>query len=381
MNLSDEMIDRVTQAMGNLVDTVIAVDFNELENYDFPQDESFGLQVAWHGELYCFIARFSSVRKNFICFAPEDERTSNGGEEMPALFGGLQWHDRFEESVISYAYPAMLHKDNIDMAGFTGDKKHWPLEDVAAIIEMLALNQKVFNDNIMFYGSSAGGFASIVLAALIKNSKVLLNNPALSLLNCPETDVDRLFELLQEEFDGSNRDEIIGEIKYRLDAMELFKRENYAPSITCYANIKSQDIHSQIFPFIEQYADFETHNTLNIVYYPEDENSPTYNLPASRTVELINLFAGDFLNNPNESASEEGFAIYYGNDLGNAINNLSYQVDFLRNNNNELKNEIESRKSIMRRLDSQVRWFKKQQVRLNSKRSYRLLKALGILKK
>ena len=64
-----------------------------------------------------------------------------------------------------------------------GVKNQWYLETLSKIIRKLAKNQNVIEDNILFFGSSGGGFISLCLATLIKNSKVLVNNLQFLLLN------------------------------------------------------------------------------------------------------------------------------------------------------------------------------------------------------
>lgn len=70
MYINDELINRVDSTMHSLVDNIIKIDIDEIEDYDFPLDQAFGLQIIHHDELYCFIIRFSSQNKNFICMGP-----------------------------------------------------------------------------------------------------------------------------------------------------------------------------------------------------------------------------------------------------------------------------------------------------------------------
>ena len=51
MYINDELMDRVDSTMGDLVDNIIKLDMDEIEGYDFPLDEAFGLQVIHHDEL------------------------------------------------------------------------------------------------------------------------------------------------------------------------------------------------------------------------------------------------------------------------------------------------------------------------------------------
>lgn len=426
MYINDELIDRVDSTMGDLVDNIIKLDMDEIEGYDFPLDEAFGLQVIYHDELYCFIIRLSSTNKNFICMGPgahpRDKRTAEGKLITPPFFVRWRWYNYFEESIIAYADPVMFHKDDINLAWFTGNRQHWPLEDVASIIEKLAVNQKVINDNIMFFGSSGGGFSSVMLATLIKGSKALVNNAQLYVLNYYKTHVEKLFEMLQEEFDGLSREEIIDEINYRLNLIELIKRENYAPPITYYANIKScNDINSQVAPFILEYHNLDYPNTLNIIYYHDPDVDKAHNpIPTPETIEIINVFSQNYLFNDDEYIKDhEADVIDKGkyvdklneeiaglnkenndlnkqnvrlnklnrgymsqiNNLNNANVQLNSNVNFLRNTNNKLKNEIETRKIAFKKKDSRTRWLEKQYSHFMSTKAYKIWQKYANFKK
>ncbi len=419
MYITDEFIDNVTATMGELVDNVIKVNFDDIESYDFPQDVPFGLMTERHNELYCFIIRFSSKNKNFMCMGPgahhRDKKTADGKDIVPPFFVRWKWYNYFDDSVIAYADPVMFHDDDITLTWFAGNKDYWPMKDVAEIIEKLAINQEVINNNIMFFGSSGGGFSSVMLGALVKNSKVMVNNPQLFVLNYHETHVDKLFELLKDEFEGLTREGIIDEIRYRLDAIELFKRENYAPPITCYINIKSpNDMESQAYPFINQYYKLDFPNYLNIIYYHDPTlEKPHSPLPTPETRDIISEFAANYLNNTEETIksnedrvldrrksievlTDELTDLRYQNkqlnrhkvrfkkqigELSDKNRKLNRKIDSLRNSNNRLKNEIETRKRTQTAQTFEINNYKKNLAEIKSAKTYRLWQKFAKLKR
>lgn len=332
-----------------------------------------------------------------------DQKNSKGNIIYPPFFVRWAWYSYFEESIIAYADPVMFHQDDINVTWFAGNKDHWPLEDVASIIERLAKNQGVLNDNILCFGSSGGGFSSIMLATLIKNSKALVNNPQVFTLNYYIKAVEKLLGLLDEEFGYSSREELINSIKYRLDAIELFKRENYAPFITYYVNIKSpNDINKQALPFIEQYQNIEPHNTLTMVFY-EDSNleKPHNPIPTPETIEIIKDFCEDFLNNDKECADNNGTDVIekgsHVSKLKDEIvelekenarlikfyngTDLTSKIDSLRNTNNQLKNEIERRKDSFKRKNKEISRLKKQNNHFKSSKAYKVWQSYSKIKK
>ena len=57
-SLTDEIISNARKTMGKLVDNIISLKIDEIETYEFPQNQLFGLE------------RFAHDNKNFICMNP-----------------------------------------------------------------------------------------------------------------------------------------------------------------------------------------------------------------------------------------------------------------------------------------------------------------------
>lgn len=143
------------------------------------------------------------------------------------------------------------------------------------------------NENILFYGSSGGGFSSIQLGTLIKNSNVLINNAQFFVLNFYKNPVEKLFNFLNKSFGG---DENIFElIDYRLDVIELFKKEEYVPRIIYYVNTESKDdICNQYIPFLEKLFNLPFFkNDFHVCFYKEYKEEVHSPLPTNESIKII----------------------------------------------------------------------------------------------
>lgn len=121
-----------------------------------------------------------------ICAGPgahKRDTIHNGQLLKPPFFDRWSWYKYFNESYIAYADPMLFYEDKINIAWLIGTKEHWYLQDLSEIIKELCKNQEIKHNNILFYGSSGGGFTSVVLGTLIKNSQVLINNSQLFIMN------------------------------------------------------------------------------------------------------------------------------------------------------------------------------------------------------
>ena len=133
--------------MDKLVNDIIRLDINEIENYKFPLNEPFGLEIKYEGIRFCFIINFSSKNKNLICCGSgahaRDSRTSKGILIKPPFFDRWSWYKYFDESFIAYSDPMFFYDDEITLGWFVGEKNHWYIEIIAKIIEKIMINQKI----------------------------------------------------------------------------------------------------------------------------------------------------------------------------------------------------------------------------------------------
>lgn len=299
------------KSMKNLVDKVIELDYDDVENYNFPLDEPFGLEVNYKGIKYCLVIRLSSNNKNLICCGPgahgRTVKTSDGKYKKPPFIHRWSWFKYFDESFIAYADPIFFYDERITLGWLVGDKNQWYLETLSEIIKKICKNQNIYTNNILFYSSSGGGFTSIGLGALIKGSKVLVNNSQMNVMNYHEFHIDHLFRILYKEFPGLTKNQIINKIGHRLDMVKLFRKEKYVPPITYYVNVESDDdLYNHCIPFINDIKKLPYfNNDLIIHFYRELKDSTHGPLPVQKSVDIIREFVKTYLYNREETESNE----------------------------------------------------------------------------
>ena len=297
--------------MEDLVENIIKLNFDEILNYNFPLNQVFGLDINYNDIKFCFIVRFSSENKNLICCGPgahsRTSRTSDGKLITPPFFDRWSWYKYFEESFIAYADPIFFKDDYIKLGWFVGDKNNWYLEMLSEILLKLMENQKIFQNNVLFYSSSGGGFTSVCLGALIKGSKVLINNAQLFIMNFHESHINNLFWILEREFLGLSRQEIIDIVNYRLNAIELFKKESYIPPIHYYVNTESdEDFYDQCIPFLNELKELPNYqDNLTLFPYKQKMEQPHWPLSTDESVRILQSFSMQYLYNDVEEKTNK----------------------------------------------------------------------------
>ena len=137
-----------------------------------------------------------------------------------------------------------------------------------------------------------------------------------------------------------DKDEIIEKIKHRLDVIELFKKENYAPFITYYVNSESKwDIKCHGIPFLKKIYKLKQFNGVNVVYYREIKKVPHEPMNSNKTIKLIKEYCKNYLYNTKDDVkTTENQNIYIE---GNYISKVQKQNKKLKKKNKKLKKENE----------------------------------------
>lgn len=359
--------------MKDLVDNIIELDIYEIVNFDFPMDEPFGLKVNYKGVPFDFIIRLSSKNKNLICTSPgahlRNQKTSEGKLVTAPFIDRWSWFKYFDESFIAHSDPMLTQDDKLILGWCVGTKDHWYLETIARIINYITINQKIRYDNILFYGTSNGGFVSMVLATFFKGSSCLVNNCQFSAFNYHWEMNRHLFGILDKKYEGiiasEDRDyvdeiyrdneiyqrlneferDIVSHIYYRIDIMELFKKEKYVPEITYYLHARSDpDVNKYAIPFLKEIINFPYFNDrLNVMIYHEKKDGTHSPLYYNKFGKIIKLYSKIKLNNPQkgnkigffdyenykDEITKEKFEInYYKEKLGPLSKYRTARIDF-----------------------------------------------------
>lgn len=262
----------------------------ELEQFKFPLDELFSLQVNYNNVKYEFIIRFSSSNKNLICFG---SGAYDRKKLSPPIYNRHYWQSEFEESVLYYNDPTLYivpesplkwNNSYLPLGWGVGKGNEWYLLVIADIIHILAKRNDITPENMLFFGSSGGGFTSIVLSTLIKNSAALVNNPQIFCRNLE----DHFENIRITCFDNLDSETMLSRYGHRIDVIETFKYENYVPYITYIVNLNSEvDILDQFIPFINKLASLDEFNDQLKVLFYRNEDGHNGVIDKEKTIKLI----------------------------------------------------------------------------------------------
>lgn len=314
-----------------LVNHILECNIEEINYINFPVNVPFGLIVNSNNINYEFIInikekdKFKISQEKLLIFgsASLDPRKKFKFQNRP-VFERITWP--FEESTIYYNDPTRTI-NNLNLSGGwgLGDVNNWCIEEIARIIKLIANkiykydNPNTAFNNLIFYGSSMGGFMSLQLSILIKNS--------VSVVEMPQFDVTRWpsWQALKEcLFNGLSENEIIEKYSFKLNILDLIKREKYIPNAYLVLDCSDEDdFFSQYKPFFDKLNElpFLDNNNLNYIKIRIDgKNEGHHQLDYVNMFKLIKNVS--LLMDSSELKNDELISSYY------TFNNLNLKQQY-----------------------------------------------------
>jgi hypothetical protein len=237
--------------VNNLIENYpkVNISFAELENYRITSSEPFVLTVEWEGVKFEFLIRYKLRSTHLLIMGSGAGALSSEKQVGPPVFQRHSWIDNLEDSVIYYNDPTLYHDSNLRLAWGQGVVDRFYLKDIAIILEKLRQKIGIPTKNVIYYGSSGGGFMSLILAGFMKGSTALVNSPQINLTNWLKVPVLKVYKW---SYPGLTEQEVIERYSERIDVIAFYNSIRYVPCIYYLQNAYCEfDIVNQVTPFLE----------------------------------------------------------------------------------------------------------------------------------
>lgn len=264
----------------------IEIDVKKIDQIELIYDMPFLLIVHWNKVKFEFFLRLKENSQTLYIFgngAYNREKTS-----LP-VFQRHSWVNDLDESIVIYNDPT-LYLGEINLGWGQGNAERFYLMDLSVIINDLISKLQVSKENVIFYGSSAGGFLSLYLAGLIRGTKALVNNPQVFVSGYYPTHVKNMYKV---SYPGLEEKVIEEKFKDRLDILAFFNSIQYVPPFIYIQNLSwSNDVNKQLLPFLNQLneiKDYLKQSKIKFEFYhhPEQGHNP---LGKEETIKYLKLF-------------------------------------------------------------------------------------------
>ncbi|MFC3900402.1 hypothetical protein [Aliicoccus persicus] len=211
--------------------------------YSLEYDETF--QIIYNELNFYFKSFLKEDNDNLIFF-------SNGAvdrkKKTPPVFMRSSWSEDIKANCI-FIDDRTIHDTILRIGWGVGVKSRHYLNDYSMIAKKITTILNIKEQNVFYCGSSAGGFMSMLLASMHKDTTAIVNNPQTAVLEFNKSHVKELCETI---FPNMSKEEILIEYAARLNVVDAFDQSDYLPSLYYLQNRKcDRDMETQYKPFIQ----------------------------------------------------------------------------------------------------------------------------------
>lgn len=254
------------QKLKKLPYPVEKIDFYDLENYQIKEQELYILEVKKDNVKYEYLINRKKENDKLIVF---NNGAIAGGNVKNPIFQRHSWASILKTSSILCMDPT-LYVNDLSVGWGVGKNENYYLETSSLILKKIIEKMNIKLEDTVIYGTSAGGFLSILMGIYLKGAKVVADNTQLDITNWAFISaVDCVLEYCF--------DHITTALKYpeRFNVVEAFLKHNYVPKIYLHVNLCSPvDNSKHLVPFLEKIETMKNiteYNPIEITLHYEEK--------------------------------------------------------------------------------------------------------------
>lgn len=218
---------------------VCALRYEEVAQRDFRVPEKIIYDILWNGVHFELFINYKPESRQAVIFGTGDI----GSKANRPSFDRISWADEVPGTAIYYFDPTIYLGESTLGWGY-GTNDRWYLADIAALLKKILEKLNIPVSNTLFYGSSAGGFMSMGLAAMF-HSQATVINPQFIVENFVPRSVESMKQMCLNEGESL--------LPERTHTAAIFEGQSYVPSIHIVENMQSkEDIIDQLIPFLKE---------------------------------------------------------------------------------------------------------------------------------
>lgn len=212
--------------------------YEQLEGEHFFSPNGMIYDILWNGVHFSFFVHNHPGSSNAVIFG-----SGALGQHRKPHFDRISWSTEIAATTIYYFDPTLYLAD-ISIGWGYGTNDRWYLADIAALLKKILEKLNIPVSNTLFYGSSAGGFMSMGLAAMF-HSRATVINPQFIVENFVPRSVESMKQMCLNEGESL--------LPERTHTAAIFEGQSYVPSIHIVENMQSkEDIIDQLIPFLKE---------------------------------------------------------------------------------------------------------------------------------
>ncbi len=224
----------------------IEIKKHQLYDVDLLNNKPYVLAIEWDGVLYEFLIKLKESSSNMILLG-SGAGAKQEHPQGPPYFQRHSWMDLFDASVIYYNDPT-LYLGPLSLGWGQGTKERFYLQEISVLLKEILEKLHIPLLKVTCYGSSGGGFMSLILAGYLKGAKAVVNNPQTCLTKWLKTPVRNVFSL---SYPDMSQEEVVQTFHERINVLAFYQKIGYVPPIDYLQNAASEfDMLNHLIPFL-----------------------------------------------------------------------------------------------------------------------------------
>lgn len=215
----------------------VTLNYEALDQVQFEPGKGTIYDILWDGVHFEFFVHYKPDAPGCIIMG-----TGLVDSQRPRpYFSRISWAEDLPATAIYYSDPTS-YKKGCHLGWGYGTNDRWYLMDIATLLKKLLSKLGIPLGQVLFFGSSGGGFTSILLASMFK-SRALAINPQIFVENYKEAPVRALKNSCLKPGESL--------LPERVDVLAAFRHLGYFPHIHILVNLRSEnDRDAQLLPFM-----------------------------------------------------------------------------------------------------------------------------------
>lgn len=269
----------------------ITINEYELGDHNIRRDSMYVLRVIKDGVPYEYLINRRSDNDKLIVF--NNGAIAEGNVNVP-VFQRHSWANLLKTSSVFCMDPTLYINGFLQVGWGIGKNDNYYLENSSLILGKIIHKMGIKFEDTVIYGTSAGGYLSIIMGIYLKGTKVVADNAQLDVRHWIYKEA--LDAIITFGFDN------IGDAlnyKERFSVIDAFEKHSYVPETYIHVNMCSQaDNSTQLVPFLkdaEKMKNIENFNDIKVILHYEPDKGHN-GISMDKAIEFLYSLLGEKVN-------------------------------------------------------------------------------------
>lgn len=239
----------------------------ELDTYQIEREQMYVLRVIKDRVPYEFLIHRRNENDKLIVF---HNGAIPGGDVKVPVFQRHSWAKQLKTSAVFCMDPTIYLNGFLQLGWGIGKNENHYLKNSCKILKKIIAKMGIALEDTVIYGTSAGGFLSLMSGIFLRGAKVVADNAQLDARNWIYKEA--LDSIISFAFDN-----ISDALRYpeQFSVPDAFEKHGYVPKIYLHVNLCSRaDNTAQLVPFLkraENLRDIGEYNDIEVILHYEPE--------------------------------------------------------------------------------------------------------------